>query len=112
MGPSLPNLLATIAGNLFELKQVSGLRLLDVRLPHTFAEAYDGPKFGIAGTRRLAGVEGAAIDRHDHQAQRRLWPTGNRRCRRDAVRAGIDFIKDDELQATVRTAPSTSAPAR
>ena len=37
MGPSLPNLLATIAGNLFELKQVSGLRLLDVRLPHTFA---------------------------------------------------------------------------
>ena len=33
-GALAPNLLATIAGNLFELKQVSGLRLLDVRLPH------------------------------------------------------------------------------
>src|SRR6476661_4110140 len=33
LGPSLPNLLATVAGNLFELKQVSGLRLLDLRLP-------------------------------------------------------------------------------
>ena len=110
MGPSLPNLLATIAGNLFELKQVSGLRLLDVRLPHTFAEAYDGPKFGIAGTRRLAGV--GAADRHDHQAQRRLWPTGTADVVATLCEAGIDFIKDDELQATVRTAPSTSAPAR
>src|SRR5215213_5986735 len=26
LGPSLPNLLATMAGNLFELKQISGLR--------------------------------------------------------------------------------------
>jgi len=29
LGPSLPNLIATIAGNLFELKPFSGLRLLD-----------------------------------------------------------------------------------
>ena len=30
LGPSLPNLLATVAGNLFELKQFSGLRMLDL----------------------------------------------------------------------------------
>ena len=29
LGPSLPNLLATVAGNLFELRQVTGLRILD-----------------------------------------------------------------------------------
>ena len=28
IGPSLPNLMATVAGNLYELRQVSGLRLL------------------------------------------------------------------------------------
>src|SRR5215207_6726916 len=50
--PSPPNLLATVAGNLFELKQVSGLRLLDLRLRDTFAERYPGPRFGVAGTRR------------------------------------------------------------
>lgn len=33
MGPSLPNLLATVAGNLFELWQFSALRLLDLTLP-------------------------------------------------------------------------------
>ncbi|MDF2975248.1 MAG: ribulose bisphosphate carboxylase large chain, catalytic domain protein [Microvirga sp.] len=46
LGPSLPNLLATVAGNLFELKPVSGLRLLDIRMPSAFAEAYPGPLFG------------------------------------------------------------------
>lgn len=43
MGPSLPNLAATIAGNLFELKQFSGLRLLDVRLPGAFRDTYQRP---------------------------------------------------------------------
>src|SRR4030088_2693076 len=38
MGASLPNLVATVAGNLFELKPFSGLRLLDVRLPAAFLD--------------------------------------------------------------------------
>ena len=44
LGPSLPNLVATVAGNLFELDAVTGLRLLDIRLPPAFAEAYPGPR--------------------------------------------------------------------
>ena len=56
MGPSLPNLLATVAGNLFELRRFSALSLLDFSLPPAFAEAYLGPRFGIAGTRTLSGV--------------------------------------------------------
>src|SRR5579859_3829076 len=52
-GPSLPNLVATVAGNLFELRQFSGLRILDVRLPDEFADAHPGPRFSIEGTRRL-----------------------------------------------------------
>ena len=43
LGPSLPNLVATVAGNLFELKPVTGLRLLDIRLPREFSAAYPGP---------------------------------------------------------------------
>ena len=74
LGPSLPNLLATIAGNLFELKPVTGLRLLDIRLPSEFAKAYPGPQFGVAGTRRLARVPsrpgGAALRRPAHRRRR------------------------------------------
>ena len=62
IGPSLTNLLATVAGNLFELRQVSGLRIERLRLPPAFAGRYSGPAFGVAGTRRLAGVaEGPLI---------------------------------------------------
>lgn len=99
LGPSLPNLMATIAGNLFELRQVSGLRITGLTLPPSFAAAYPGPAFGISGTRQLAGVAqgpligtiikpsvGLSVDETVEQA-------------RQLVAGGIDFIKDDELQA-------------
>src|ERR1035438_1300094 len=57
MGLSLPNVVATVAGNLFELNPFSGLRLLDVNLPASFLTKYQGPQFGVTGTRRLTGVE-------------------------------------------------------
>ena len=74
LGPSLPNLLATVAGNLFELQAFSGLRLLDLRLPAAFAAANPGPRFGIAGTRGLCGRRGPAADRHHRQALGRPSP--------------------------------------
>ncbi|MCB0113791.1 MAG: hypothetical protein KDD84_06865, partial [Caldilineaceae bacterium] len=56
MGPSLPVLMSTVAGNLFELGQFSGLRLMDMQVPQPFADTYPGPQFGVEGTRRLTGV--------------------------------------------------------
>jgi ribulose-bisphosphate carboxylase large chain len=43
--------MVTVAGNLFELKQVASLRIPDIRLPDSFVEAYPGPKLGSGGTR-------------------------------------------------------------
>src|SRR4051812_16717764 len=37
MGPSLPNLVATVAGNLYELREFTGLKLIDLDLPADFA---------------------------------------------------------------------------
>ena len=56
IGPSLPNLLATVAGNLFELRYLSGLRLTTWSLPAAISAGFPGPQFGIAGTRRFTGV--------------------------------------------------------
>ena len=50
IGTNLPTLNATVCGNLYELSDHSGLRLLDLELPDAFAEAYPGPRFGIEGT--------------------------------------------------------------
>jgi ribulose-bisphosphate carboxylase large chain len=98
-GPSLPNLVATVAGNLFELKQFSGLRLLDIRLPTPFAGAYPGPKFGIAGTRKLAGIEGRPIIGTIVKPSVGFGPEETAALTKTLCEAGIDFIKDDELQS-------------
>ncbi len=105
IGPSLPNLVATVAGNLFELKQFSGLRLLDIRLPEAFARAYGGPRFGIAGTRRLAGVPAGPLIGTIVKPSVGLGPAETAALVRTLVEAGIDFIKDDELQADGPSCP-------
>ncbi|GLI25690.1 ribulose-bisphosphate carboxylase large chain [Xanthobacter flavus] len=99
LGPSLPNLVATVAGNLFELKAVSGLRLLDIRMPSAFAAAYRGPQFGIAGTRRLAGVDKRAMIGTIVKPSVGFSAEETASLVRKLCEAGIDFIKDDELQA-------------
>ena len=99
LGPSLPNLLATIAGNLFELNPVTGLRLLDIRLPEQFATAYPGPRFGVSGTRRLAGVEGRPLIGTIIKPSVGLGPEQTAALVGELCHAGIDFIKDDELQS-------------
>lgn len=99
IGPSLPNLLATIAGNLFELKQFSGLRLLDVRLPDAFAHANPGPAFGVEGTRRLSGVHDRPLIGTIVKPSVGLTPEDTAALVAELCEAGIDFVKDDELQA-------------
>jgi ribulose-bisphosphate carboxylase large chain len=99
LGPSLPNLMATIAGNLFELRQVSGLRLVDLRLPPSFAAAYPGPAFGVDGTRRLAGVGEGPLIGTIIKPSVGLDPQQTAEQVRQLVDGGIDFIKDDELQS-------------
>ena len=60
-GPSLPNLLAAVAGNLFEIKELAGIKLVDLDLPQAFAERYPGPASGVAGTRRLMSQSDGAM---------------------------------------------------
>ncbi len=99
IGPSLPNLMATVAGNLFELKQFSGLRILDIRLPEAFAAAYPGPKFGVEGTRKLSGVQGRPLIGTIVKPSIGFTSQETAALVDDLCQAGIDFIKDDELQS-------------
>ncbi len=98
-GASLPNLMSTVAGNLFELRQVSGLRLTGLTLPKAFVDAYPGPAFGIAGTRKLTGVKQGPLIGTIIKPSIGLSVEETVQQVRELVAGGIDFIKDDELQA-------------
>ncbi|MDH3661923.1 MAG: RuBisCO large subunit C-terminal-like domain-containing protein, partial [Alphaproteobacteria bacterium] len=105
IGPDLLNLVATVAGNLFELKPFSGLRLLDIRLPDAFADAYPGPQFGIAGTQHLAAVSDGPLIGTIIKPSVGLGPEETAALVKTLAEAGIDFIKDDELQANGASCP-------
>ena len=105
LGASLPNLLATVAGNLYELKHVAKLRLLDIELPDEFAAAYPGPAFGIAGTRKLAGVATGPLVGTIIKPSVGLSADGTTEFVDQLCAAGVDFIKDDELQADGPSCP-------
>ena len=105
LGPSLPNLITTIAGNLFELQPLSGIRLMDLRLPSEFSSNYAGPKFGCEGTRALMGIYdrpliGTIIKPSVGLSAKETGMLVSQLCA-----GGIDFIKDDELQVNSPSCP-------
>lgn len=105
LGPSLPNLLPAVAGNLYELQAVTGLKLLDIRLPDAFAQAYPGPRFGIDGTRRLSGVASGPVIGTIIKPSVGFTADETAALVATLCAAGIDFIKDDELQADGPSCP-------
>jgi ribulose-bisphosphate carboxylase large chain len=104
MGTNLPTVLATVTGNLFELREFSGLKLLDLDFPDSF-RVHPGPQFGIAGTRRLTGVDTGPVIGTIVKPSVGLSPDQTADLVRTLAEAGIDFIKDDELQANSPHSP-------
>lgn len=98
VGANLPTLLATVAGNLFELGEVTGLRLLDLELPAEYAARFPRPRFGLEGTRRLAGLAaGRPMIGTIIKPSIGLMPEQTAAVVDALCAADIDFIKDDEL---------------
>lgn len=99
VGTALANLLAMVAGNLFELRELSGIKLIDLHLPPEFGDCHPGPAFAVEGTRRIAGVYDRPIIGTIIKPSVGLSPSNTARLAGELARAGLDFVKDDELQA-------------
>lgn len=105
VGPSLTTLITTVSGNLYELGQFSGLKLMDVTIPAPFAEAYPGPQFGIEGTRQLADVHDRPLIGTIIKPSVGFTPEQTADLVKTLCDANIDFIKDDELQTNSPHSP-------
>lgn len=105
VGPSIPNLLAAVAGNLFEIKELGAVRLVDLHLPAAFATRYAGPGFGVDGTRRLMGRPDGVMIGTIVKPSIGLTPEELAEVVDELAGSGVDFIKDDELQGNGAVAP-------
>lgn len=99
MGYNLPALVSTVQGNLYELQQFTGLKLMSLEVAASFARHFRGPKFGVAGCRALTGVHGRPLIGTIIKPGIGLSPQQTADLVEVLCEAGIDFIKDDELMA-------------
>ena len=96
-GHNLPVLVSTLQGNLYEIKQFTGLKLMDIELPASFGNHYSGPAFGIDGCRKLTGVNDRPLIGTIIKPSIGLSTQQTAEIVKTLAEAGIDFIKDDEL---------------
>jgi len=105
VGVNLPVLASIVAGNLYDLGEVTGLKLIDVTVAPGYRARYDLPAMGIAGTRASAGVQGRPMFGTIIKPNIGLSPDEIAGLVERLCIEGADFIKDDEIAGTHPHAP-------
>jgi ribulose-bisphosphate carboxylase large chain len=105
IGPDLTTLMATISGNLSELSELSGIKLLDIDLPRAFIDAFPGPRFGVSGSRERFRLDGLPAIGTIVKPSIGMLPEETAEVVAQFAAGTIDFIKDDELNANPLYAP-------
>ncbi|MFP4466476.1 MAG: RuBisCO large subunit C-terminal-like domain-containing protein [Candidatus Goldiibacteriota bacterium] len=97
IGPNIALVLTTAAGEIFDLMELTAVKLKNLIFPDEFLNHFPGPGFGINGSREAA----KAYDRPLFGAITKpcvgLTPDEIAFLAGQAALAGADFIKDDEL---------------
>lgn len=99
-GYNLPVLVSTLQGNLYEITQFTGLKLMDIDFPESFVKHYAGAKFGVAGCRELTKVFDRPLIGTIIKPSIGMSPEQTARIVKTLAEAGIDFVKDDELMSS------------
>lgn len=91
---NLPSLLTSVAG---EILAYGNLKLLDLKLPSAFTQAYPGPRFGVKGLRDLLNVQDRPFLLAILKPSQGYTPESGTERFFAAARGGVDIIKDEEL---------------
>ncbi len=92
---SLTCLMASVAGNVFGMKRVEGLRLEDVYLPKEFLKDFKGPLYGVE-VRKIFGVYDRPIVGTVPKPKVGYTPDEIEKLAYELFVGGMDYVKDDE----------------
>ncbi len=93
---NMPNILSSIAGNVFGLAALKNLRLNDVFLPSEIVKSFKGPRYGVEGIRKLLGVKERPLVGTIIKPKLGLKTKDHAEVAYEAWVGGCDIVKDDE----------------
>src|SRR3989338_8489640 len=93
---NLPQLLSGIAGNIFGMKALENLRLVDVSLPQEYLKNFPGPNLGIAGLRKYFKVFNRPITGAVPKPKIGFSAEEHAQIGFETWLGGFDCVKDDE----------------
>jgi ribulose-bisphosphate carboxylase large chain len=93
---NMPNILSSVAGNVFGLKALKNLRLLDIQFSKELLDGFQGPAFGIGGIRKLLKVSKRPLVGTIIKPKLGLKTVDHAKVAYDAWVGGCDVVKDDE----------------
>lgn len=93
---NMSQILSAIAGNIYGMKALKYLRLMDVTFPKDILNAYPGPKFGINGIRKLTKVINRPLLGTIVKPKVGLNELEHAKVCGQAWKGGLDIVKDDE----------------
>ncbi|MBA3045973.1 MAG: ribulose-bisphosphate carboxylase [Candidatus Thermoplasmatota archaeon] len=96
---NVQNILTYVIGNVLGMKEVSGLKLMDVWFPPAMLEQYDGPSYTIDDMRRYLDVYDRPILGTIVKPKMGLTSAEYAEVAYDFWVGGGDFVKNDEPQA-------------
>ncbi len=97
---NMPAILASVAGNVFGMKSVENLRVLDMRFPLELLSEYPGPKYGVQGVREMTGVRDRPFLGTIIKPKIGLPAKMHAEVAYEAWVGGLDIVKDDENLAS------------
>ena len=93
---NMPQVYSAVAGNIFGMSLVKGLRLQDISFPWDIMKKFHGPKFGIDGIRKLLRVKNRPLIGTIIKPKVGLDARHHAKVAYDAWYGGLDIVKDDE----------------
>jgi len=93
---NMPNVLSSVAGNVFGLRLLRNLRLTDIKFSRQLVKSFKGPQYGIEGIRKLVGVHSRPLVGTIIKPKLGLKTIDHAKVAYEAWLGGCDIVKDDE----------------
>ena len=93
---NMPEILSSIAGNIYGMKEIDSLRLVDIKWCDKIRDSFPGPQFGIKGVRKALGIKKRPIVGTIVKPKLGLTEKEHAKVAYDSWIGGLDVVKDDE----------------